>query len=143
MKNPISEFREYCKENQELVGVKSVIWQKLSEDFGNDVTNVRGYGVNNSYKSTSVFFFLRLNSLLLFLLDRASIFGIWTSRAVKLVWSRMLSLLIFRSIYPAKQFSFKDYNIADYQKYDKKTGNLTNFLTRPTKEKCGHLCSSQ
>lgn len=137
MKKELEEFRAFCSDNPELLGVKSVIWQRLSEDFGSKFKNVRGYGVNNLYDSRRVFFFLRLNSLLLAVLDFARTAGIWIGRVMKLVWSRILSFLVFQSIFPAKQYSFKDYKAQDYQSYEEKTGNLTKFFERPTKSKYG------
>ena len=131
------KFETFCFENKDLLGERSVIWEEFSKDFGENVDNVRGYGINNRHKSSVVFRYLKLNTIVLRFLDKLSTLYIWFSRALKFIFSRMLSAIIFKKMSPAKKYSFKDYSVDDYKRYNLSTGYLDRFLHRSQKEKYG------
>lgn len=137
MSQDLDAFRRFCEENKELLGVKSVIWKRLSQDFGKRTHNLRGYGVNNSFPDHCVHAFIRANSVMLFLIEGLGFLGLWTGRVAKGIWARGLSFIFFRNFTAVKAYSFKDYVHQDYMEYQKRSGRLTSFNKRQNKDKYG------
>ena len=135
MKNELLDFQKFCEKNEKMLGVKSVIWQRLAQDFGSKTKNVRGYGVNNEYSDNRTFLFIKLNSIFLIVLEYLHFVVFWISIFAKAFVARILSVLIFQSITAVKKYSFKDYVLFDYKSYEKETGYLADFKNRDSKNK--------
>lgn len=130
MNNNINKFKEFCSLNEDLLGIKSKIWVKLSSDFGNDINNVRGYGINCLFSTPRALLYIKINSYLLRFFNKIKTISIFFEISFKYIFSRALSLVIFQSFHAAKKYSFKDYDINVYRKSKQHTSNLDDFHDR-------------